>query len=127
MATETDTDRAEGQARAQLESIREMVKALEEDIADAEETIQEDPLEVSIRSDWHTPGEEADTDTEYKILLCTGGPAVRIIGQLGKWNEPETAEIQYQDWFTPWVTLPTDSDEEAAMLTYARQFYYGDS
>ena len=129
---ETDTDRAEGQAKAQLESIREMVKALEdadagddEDARDeARETIHEDPLSVEVRSDWHIPGDDAE-DTEYRILLCTGGPAVRIVGELGAYNEPDTADIQHQDWFTPWVSLPTDTEEEEALLAYVRCFYWG--
>jgi len=127
---DTDTDTAKGQAQAQLESIRGMVKALEGgeewEGLDPEEAIAEDPLEVSIRADWHSPGAEADVDLEYKILLCTGGPAVRIIGDLGQWKQPDTVKIQYQDWFTGWETLPTDSDEDEAMLTYARQFYFGE-
>lgn len=129
MTTETDTDRAEGQAKAQLECIVEMVKALAEgeewEGIDAEEAIQEDPLEVSIRADWHSPGEEADMDLEYKILLCTGGPAVRIIGDLDGYKQPHSVKLQYQDWGTGWETLWTDSDEDEAMLTYAQQFYYG--
>ena len=130
MTTAEDTDRAEGQARAQLESIRGMVKALEADEEyegqPAEEAIAEDPLEVSIRADWHSPGEEQDVDLEYKILLCTGGPAVRIIGDLDRWKQPDSVKLQYQDWFTGWDTLPTDGDEDEALLTYARQFYFGE-
>jgi hypothetical protein len=30
----------------------------------------------------------------------TGGPAVRITGDLADYGEPETASIEYQDWFT---------------------------
>ena len=130
MTTDTDTDTAKRQARAQLDSIQGMVKALEDEEEweelDPEEAIAGDPLEVSIRAGWHSPGEEADMDFEYKILLCTGGPAVRLIGDLGLWKEPDTAKIQYQDWFTGWETLPTDSEEDEAMLTYARQFYFGE-
>ncbi len=129
MTTDTDTDTAKNQAQAQLDSIRGMVKALEDgdevDRVDAETTISEDPLEVSIRADWHSPGDDEDTDLEYKILLCTGGPAVRIIGDLGQWKEPVTATLEYQDWGTPWTNLWTDSEEDEAMLTYARQFYFG--
>ncbi len=129
MTTETDTDRAEGQAKAQLASIMGMVKALEDgeeyEGQDAEEAISEDPLEVAIRADWYSPGEEADVDLEYKILLCTGGPAVRIIGELGQWKQPDSAKLQYQDWGTSWETLATDSDEDDAILAYAQQFYFG--
>ena len=129
MTIDTDTDTAKGQAQAQLESIRGMVKAMEDgeewEGMDPEEAIAEDPLEIAIRADWHSPGDEADMDLEYKILLCTGGPAARIIGGLDQWKQPNSVALEYQDWGTPWTELWTDSDEDAAMLTYARQFYFG--
>jgi len=125
----TDTDSAKSQAQAQLSTLHEMVKALEDgeqwEGMDAEEAIAEDPLEVAIRAGWHSPGDDEDTALEYKILLCTGGPAVRIIGDLDQWKEPDTAKLEYQDWGTPWTELYTDSDEDEALLTYARQFYFG--
>ena len=93
---------------------------------EARQALDEDPLSVEVRSDWHTPGGDSE-ETEYTILLCTGGPAVRIIGDLGPHNEPDSAKIEYQDWFTPWVEY-TDSttDEDNALLTYARHFYFGE-
>ncbi len=132
MVTETDTDRAEEQAKAQLTSIIGMAKALGEALdgdddekrEEAEQEIQEDPLSVEVRSDWHCPGDSSE-DGEYRILLCTGGPAVRIIGELGAFGKPDTADTQYQDWFTSWESLLIDSDEEEAMLTYAQQFFFG--
>jgi len=94
----------------------------------ARQSIQEDPLSVDVRGGWHTPGSQDDTDSyEYIILLGTGGPAVRIYGELGQYNTPENADLQYQDWFTPWETLYVENDEEReALLTYAQQFYFGD-
>ena len=125
-----DTDNAKGQAKAQLESIQGMVKALadgeEYEEQDAEEAIQEDPLEVSIRANWHSPGEDTDVDLEYKILLCTGGPAVRIIGELDRYKQPDSVKLQYQDWGTGWETLWTDAEEDEALLSYAQHFYYGE-
>ena len=132
MATKEDTDRAETQAKAQLESIREMVTALkkadaggtENERDEARQTIEEDALSVEVRSDWHEPGGDSDPG-EYRILLCTGGPAVRIIGELSAYNEPETAELEYQDWFTPWEPLMLEPSDEEILLTYARSFYFG--
>jgi len=130
-----DTVRAREQARAQLDGIVELVKALEgggevdEQMTreEVEETIQEAPLSVEVRTDWHAVGAEDDKPTEYNILLCTGGPAVRIIGDLDDYSQPITARIEYQDWFTPWEAYrDTSHDEEQAMITYARQFYYGE-
>ncbi len=133
MEKKEDT-RAKDQARAQLGSIMEMMKALdgggeidgeEIDEETTRERIQEDPLSVEVRSDWHEPGSKDDKPAAYNILLCTGGPAVRIIGTLDEYGQPETAQIEYQDWFTPWVSYAdTSSEEDDALLTYARQFYY---
>lgn len=95
------------------------------DVDAALNAITDDPLSVEVRTDWHAPGEDAKP-TEYRILLATGGPAVQIIGTLNQWGEPETAKLQFQDWFTPWEDLETTSEEEEALITYARQFYFGE-
>jgi hypothetical protein len=94
----------------------------------ARQAIAEDPLEISVRSDWHTPGDkDLRKPSEYLILLCTGGPAVRIIGDLNEHQEPESARLQFQDWFTPWEPLlPLEDGEHEALLTYAQQFYFGE-
>jgi hypothetical protein len=165
MTTEKDT--SETQARAQLESIQELVAALtcdydrlaelrrqrdhwEDDhgddrnwpaameLADLEEAagdctdeddarqrIEEDALSVEVRSDWHTPGGDADA-AEYQILLCTGGPACRIIGELDGYGQPNTARIEHQDWFKPWTNYPLTAEEQETVLEYARCFYFGD-
>ena len=128
-ATKALQNRAAEQARTQLDSIIELVTAFRtkreanEDCDDEEQAIQEDPLCVEVRSAWHAPGDNADVG-EYRILLCTGGPAVQIVGELNEYHEPDTAEIQFQDWFTLWETMPTDEVEEKAMLDYAQCFYF---
>ena len=60
--------------------------------------------------------------THYKILLGTGGPAVQIVGELDEHGEPETAELQGQDWFTPWER--TKEQDEDILLQFARFFYF---
>ena len=152
----TDEDRAEGQAKAQMASIKAMMERLEharecdndedcaltlmaetfiqdeqiEDYHDedaAAEAIQEDPLSVQVRSAWHTPGDNDPDNGEYEILLCTGGPACRIRGDLGNYNEPETAKLEYQDWGTPWTDYRETTDEEdKLLLAYCQTFYFGD-
>jgi hypothetical protein len=98
----------------------------DEDEEDARRRIEEDPLSIEVRSPWTTVREELSAeDGEYCILLCTGGPAVRIVGEL-RGFEPHTARIEHQDWFTPWTPLQTTSEEEADLVTYAGQFRYGD-
>jgi len=89
----------------------------------AYDNIQEHPLSVEVRSGWHNPGEESEPE-EFQILLCTGGPAVRIMGELNEHGEPDRAWLEYQDWGTPW----THYYEEGAgdvLLTYCQQFYFG--
>jgi hypothetical protein len=93
---------------------------------DARQAIEEDPLSVEVRSGWHTPGEKEES-MEYKILLGTGGPALQIVGDLDQYNQPESATLQYQDWFTPWIDYyETTSEEKDALLTYAQQFHFGE-
>ena len=71
---------------------------------DAERAIQEDPLSLQYRSGWYTPGSEESLDPEeFEVLLATGGPAVRIIGEFGERGSIDSARLQAQDWFTPWT------------------------
>ena len=92
---------------------------------EAEQRIQEDALSVEVRSDWYAPGGEGpEPPAEYLILLSTGGPATRIIGELDQHGEPESARLQAQDWFTPWTDYRGDKISEAELLTYARQFLF---
>jgi hypothetical protein len=125
--------RSEQQAEAQLESIREMVAALrkadsgdEYEIDAARSAIHEDALLVEIRSDWYSPGGNLQKPSEYKILLCTGGPACQIRGELSVYGEPETARIEHQDWGTRWTEYRISSEDEEILLEYARCFYFGD-
>jgi hypothetical protein len=92
---------------------------------DAYERIQEDPLSIEVRTGWYSPGEAPEPE-EFNILLCTGGPAVRIIGELDQYKQPCRAWIEYQDWFTPWAELVSiEAYERDALLTYCQQFYFG--
>lgn len=93
-----------------------------EDEEDARQRIQEDPLSVEVRSDWASPGEEL-TAGEFQILLCTGGPAVRIMGELNR-GEPCRAWLEYQDWGTPWTQYFGARSE--TLCQYARHFFFGE-
>ena len=87
-----------------------------------EEMVLEDALEVKVKSDWHQLGEDPELG-EYMILLCTGGPAVRIVGELES-DQPTSAKLQSQDWFTPWVDCPISDTDAEALIWYAEQFYW---
>lgn len=91
----------------------------------AEQAIQEDPLSVEVRSDWHAPGEDTEP-THFSILLCTGGPAVRILGELGGYGTPACAWLEYQDWGTPWTERVNQPGDMDTLLTYAQQFYFAE-
>ena len=112
----TDTERAVSQAKAQLEGIMELVAALETDNDDAREEASQ-----AIREDALSAG----AVKSYEILLACGGPAVRIVGNLDVYDEPEDAALQCQDWLTPWTDVATTKEEDAALLRYAKQFYFG--
>lgn len=95
---------------------------------DAEQRIQEDPLSILMRGDWFEHGTEpidAMKPVEFEILLSTGGPATRIIGELSD-GEPTRARLQAQDWGTAWTDYRGDAISQDDLLTYCRCFYFGE-
>ena len=89
---------------------------------DARDRIMEDPLSLQVRSDWRDIGGDSDA-VEYCLLLTTGGPAVRFVGDLYQ-GEPSSAILEVQDWGTPWTEW-READPDT-LLAYARVFYYGE-
>lgn len=89
-----------------------------------QQQIDEMPLSVLVRSDWHQP-DEAGAAGEYEILLSTGGPAVRITGPLTSYREPDDAFLQCQDWGTRWQPVTLDHETQLALQDFARNFYFG--
>jgi hypothetical protein len=101
---------------------------LRPDEDEARREIEEDALSVEVRSGWYTPGGDSDPE-EFRILLCTGGPAVQIRGELNEYKEPTRAYMQCQDWFTPWTDVFGDGDkmiDSDVLLEYAQTFYFGE-
>ncbi len=128
-ATEFVSD-AERQACLQMESIADMVAALNvKDEAlrcEAEETIQQDPLSLLVRSSWGEVGGPVNTcDGEFELLLCTGGPAVRLIGELED-SKPSSVMLQYQDWGTPWTEMVLTENEQKTVFAYLDCFWFGE-
>ena len=109
------------------ENIVELMNAMEspdpETTSDIMDRITEMPLSVSVRSGWQQPGVNDQSPEEYELLMGTGGPAVRIYGRLDQYGRPRSAELQGQDWFTPWERTTVDQDEEV-LLNFAGYFYY---
>lgn len=105
---------------------------------DAETRIQEGPLAVEVRTGWREMWSHGDSVSpeEFCILLGTGGPATRIIGELNEHGEPTRARLQAQDWGTPWTdyiggdrgTPWADyiGGDRETLLTYCRCFYFGE-
>lgn len=126
-ALDVDYDRLEelkGQderTEEEAEELAELEKAAGdcESLEDAEQRINDDPLSVQVRSGWCDVGAEMEAE-EYNILLSTGGPATRIIGDLNQYGEPETATLQAQDWFTQWQDY--EGGDEETLIRYASRF-----
>jgi hypothetical protein len=128
----SNLENARNQALAQFASIREMVEALKaaDDTDDdtAREAIEQDALSVEVRSGWASVGATLEP-LEFRILLCTGGPAVQIVGELTEHNEAFEPRLQYQDWFTPWTDLHgADLPDDLAEIleAYCAVFYFGE-
>ncbi len=101
--------------------IEEMVAKLDETEDRAE--ILQDAMSCEVRGGWHSPGDDDGVAEEYCLLLATGGPAVRIIGEL-RGGEPYNARLEVQDWGTLWTEYEQVS--ETVLIRYAECFYYGD-
>jgi hypothetical protein len=78
------------------------------DYDDARQRIEEDPLSMEVRSGWRGLGEELQAE-EFCLLLSTGGPAVRITGDVDEHGELSRPQLQVQDWFTPWANVCQDT------------------
>ena len=90
------------------DELRDTLEELEEQAGDytsqeeAEEAIYNSPLSIQYRSGWASSPEDMQPE-EFEILLCTGGPAVRILGELDFNGCPHRAWLEFQDWGTPWA------------------------
>lgn len=92
-----------------------------------EEDMREAPLSVEIREGWKGPGDGASLEPEeFRILLTTGGPALRIKGELNH-HEPSRCWLEAQDWGTPWVRVYTQHEYECnALRWFASLFWFGE-
>jgi hypothetical protein len=73
------------------------------------------PIEITV---WDG-GFQEPNHTRNEILLGTGGPAVRIVGELDS-TGPRTARLEVQDWFTPWTEYTKASEQ--LLLAYVECF-----
>lgn len=112
------------------EYARHSIQNMREELADDGENGQrerissEGALSVEVGGKW-IPGKTPEP-SEYFILLGTGGPASRIRGELSQWKQAETAVFEYQDWFKPWTEARLSVEDQATLLEYAQQFWFGE-
>jgi hypothetical protein len=100
-------------------------KGFEFDEDAALESILNAPLSVEVRSGWTTPGREMEAAEFCLYLWRTGGPAVRIVGDICR-GEPSNPQVQHQDWGTRWKEFFPTEEQREALQTYVSQFYFGD-
>ena len=102
-----------------------------------EATAREAVLSVDVRSGWRTAEDAWDGSKwvleaeEFQILLSTGGPAVRIVGDLGLCNQAEAPRLEHQDWGTPWTEWKGDCPKAGAPLqpileAFCGLFFFGE-
>lgn len=89
---------------------------------DAETRIQEDPLSIEYRSGWVSSREDMEPE-EFCILLSTGGPASRIVGEIrdGQAHRPR---LEVQDWGTAWTEFQHNSEDIEALEAYCACFSF---
>lgn len=89
---------------------------------DAETRIQEDPLSIEFRSGWVSSKDEMEAE-EFCILLSTGGPASRIVGEIRS-GQAQRPRLEVQDWGTSWTEFIHSSEDIEALETYCSQFCF---
>lgn len=94
-----------------------------EDEEDARQRIHEDPLSVEYRSGWSSDPRELEPE-EFCVLLCTGGPAVRIVGEFSMTPSITRARLEYQDWGTPWTEYY--EADSATLIAYCEALSIGE-
>lgn len=137
----SDNQHAIDNARGWAESIAEAIAAYRqldregaesvtydgEEFTDSDalrERIEGMPLSIEVRDGWRVPGAESEGPEEFAILLSTGGPALRIYGEV---DSPGGCELQWQDWGTPWTDYRDTTDEQdEAIVEFVGMFYLGE-
>ena len=89
------------------------------------ENILNSALSVEFRSGWTSNPNELEIE-EFKILLTWGGPALRVIGELNQYKEPENIKMQFQDWGTCWTDFEITENQQEALNWFCNCFYFGE-
>ena len=91
---------------------------------EARQRVEESPLSVEVRSGWTTPGSDMEAE-EFCVLLSTGGPALRIRGELDEHQHPRRAWLEMQDWFTSWTEYHGPEVTQDELIAFCSVFYFG--
>jgi hypothetical protein len=94
----------------------------EETVEAIEETARESALSVDVRSGWQSVGETLEPEA-FQILLSTGGPALRVVGQLDRWKGPCHLRLEHQDWGTPWTEWHGTT---CGLQAFCQLFFFGE-
>jgi len=98
----------------------------DERIEEIQQQVRDWPLSVDVRStSWVSVGAEMEAD-EFQILLGTGGPAMRITGDIDEYREAGNPLMQVQDWFKPGTTCDTTDEQDEALCWFISLFYFGE-
>ena len=96
-----------------------------EEIEQIKESILNSALSVEFRSGWNSNPNELEIE-EFKILLTWGGPALRVIGELNQYKEPENIKMQFQDWGTFWTDFEMTENQREGLDWFCNCFYFGE-
>lgn len=121
-ALEQDVD-AEGMSWVEVAELTELEEAAGEctNEDDARNRITEDALSVEVRSGWTSSKDDFEPE-EFRIVLCTGGPHVEIVGDIDR-GTPSRVRVLYRDWGTSGELFDFD---HGAVIEYCHQFYFGE-
>ena len=108
-----------------LESLNPTTIEQEEEIEQTKESILNSALSVEFRSGWTSNPNNIELE-EFKILLTWGGPALRVIGDLNQYKEPENIKMQFQDWGTCWTDFQITENQQEALNWFCSCFYFGE-
>lgn len=92
---------------------------------EARERIEQDALSVEVRSGWTNVSTLSEVSAEeFRIVLCTGGPHVELLGELEN-GTPHNIVMRYRDWGES-GELEFDTQQREAIETYCAVFYFGE-
>ena len=84
----------------------ERLDAIREEDGDPFEEFGDVLLELKFGAVWQA-GETDRQPSRFWALIGTGGPAMRIVGEINQYGEPEDCRLEVQDWFQPWTDFET--------------------